>query len=74
MKVEVIANILNEDCVADPGPDAQHPTILDLREEIAKDYIERGLVIRRRDLEENNPIERAVNANRETATHPAQKK
>src|SRR5262245_43056154 len=67
MKVVLVANVMNEDVVGDPGD------VKDIREEIAKKMIEDGLALKYVEPEDN-PVERAVNDNRETATHPAQKK
>src|SRR5262249_6288446 len=74
MKIEIIANIQNEDLVADPGP-PEKPNIQDIREEIARKFINEGWAIARPDLEEqHSEVERAVAGKRETAVHPANKK
>src|SRR5262245_15612429 len=69
MKVVLVANVANEDCVGDPGDKK------DLPEEIAKKFLEEGWAVKDLEPEESKPeVERAVSGHRETATHPAQRK
>ena len=66
MKVLLTANVMNDDCVGNPGD------VVEVRDEIGKGMIEQGLALKAPD--EEKPVERAVADKRETATHPAQKK
>lgn len=69
MKVKLVANVANEDCIGDPGDKK------DLPEEIAKKFIEEGWAVKDIEAEEAKPeVERAVAGKRETAVHPANKK
>src|SRR5262245_930419 len=68
MKVILTANCRgNYDANGDPGD------VLEVSEENGQKLIEEGLAMAYKESEDK-PIERAVNAGRETATHPAQKK
>jgi hypothetical protein len=68
MKIVLTANCRgNYDVNGDPGD------VVECSDENGQKMIEEGLAVAYKEPEDK-PVERAVNAGRETATHPAQKK